>query len=660
MSLTGLLLLVLAQQPPGPAATVQLPRRPDLRGRTYAAAEEILRRFRITVVTRDSLVREGRLGVVLAQYPSPGTPIRPGSVDTLVLSWHGPTDDVQVRVPDVVGRPYREAVRLIRGARLVAQGPVVNSADSATALVVAQKPNPLDPALPGSAVQLDVRLEVRVQVPSLVGRDSATARESIQRARLRARPPDLDYDDNATAGVVTHQDPPAGESVKPGTSVRIRVSRGPHPDTTLVVMPRLLNLGVERARAAVERARLVLSHIDSVPQSGGAARVIAQEPHAGDTVHIGDAVRITLTAPQRTVMVPPLIGRSRSQAEDTLRRLGLEPAPIGIVADPVAPDGIVMRQSALPGTFLLAGQSVGLEVNARPVEVPVIVPRLVGLGLEAATETIVARHLTVRGITRRAGADNIVLSQAPGPGTSVARGAGMELSVGRDDPGDDAPPPPPPLPVILVPDVRDSPVATAVAVVRPAGFVNLVVDSAAAPGPVLQWTIAAQAPAPGARVRPQTLVRLTATGAAGVPTPHLVDRNPDDAALEARSANLRMQVVDSHVGLRLVGSVVRTQVPAADVLVAPGTPISVTIANPIPFVVSAGAGIAGLALATGVGVRKGWIKPAVRVRLEAEPPALATPEHELIETELRVTVEFEPLELSVPDGIILREEPYHE
>jgi len=567
----------------------QVPRRPSVVDSTYAVAAAILARLKITVVSRDSADTTARPGTVLRQSPPARTVVRPGAVDTLYVV--RPKTARFVPVPDVRGQPYAQAADRIRSVGLVPVGPALSLADSGRARVVVQSPTAPNRVPVGYRVTLRVSVDPRAIVPQLVGSDIAHARFTLRDTGLELGPATPVFDDHYPPGVITHQDPEAGALAQRGSAVRVWVSRGPPPDTTIVVVPRLIGLGLDSAAATLASVRLKLDHADTVAVQKDAGLVVHQLPHPGDTLHIDDAVVVTIGAP-RSASVPPLIGRSRDSAAAALTRAGLALGAVRVAVDTAKPDGVVVAQSLPPGERTALGTAIDIDVNERPTRVAV--PEVRRRRYTDAVATLIDSGLSADSPTYKPeGAAGVVLDQRPIAGTLVAPGSPVALEVGGHAP-------PSPDSTVVVPAVVDSPVVAALRRLDRAGLRNVVVDSEKTSVPAGAWLTDAQAPAPGEQVLPGILVRLKARPVrtvVKVRVPRVLGMTEDGALIEAEGERFPLRVVGRARSLRLGDAVVATQQPAPFAEVAPGTTLEVTISDPVPALpVAAVAGIVVAAL----------------------------------------------------------------
>jgi len=124
----------------------------------------------------------------------------------------------------------------------------------------------------------------KVGVPEVTGRPVADATAILGAAHLQARAERV-FDDNVPKGRAVGTEPGAGSSVTWGSTVVLRVSKGPD----LVEVPRVVGLSkreaTERLREAGLKARFVLPV---------GSRVVEQSPAPGEKAKRGSDVRLLL------------------------------------------------------------------------------------------------------------------------------------------------------------------------------------------------------------------------------------------------------------------------------------------------------------------------------------------------------------------------------
>jgi eukaryotic-like serine/threonine-protein kinase len=221
--------------------------------------------------------------------------------------------------------------------------------------------------------------------------------------------------------------------------------------------------------------------------------VFEQEPSPGTGLPKGSIVTIRVSTGKQKIAVPSLVGKSRDTAVAELTSAGLD-ADVREVPSDKTP-GIVTAQDPRPGTVLVEGASVRINVSKGPK--PVAVPNVVGSSYDVAAAQLQLAGFTVGRVEvesdRPAGE---VVDQTP-PGNSTAtRGSPVTLSVSRGPS------------TVTVPDVSLQTVADARTTLRAAGFrVSIVrqeTDDEALDGLVMS-----QDPAGGTEADPDSVVTLT-------------------------------------------------------------------------------------------------------------------------------------------------------
>ncbi len=245
--------------------------------------------------------------------------------------------------------------------------------------------------------------------------------------------------------------------------------------------------------------------------------VFEQEPTAGTGLPKGSIVTIRVSTGKKKIAVPSLVGKSRDTAVAELTSAGLD-ADVAEVPSDKTP-GVVTAQDPRPGTVLVEGSSVRINVSKGPK--PVAVPNVVGSSYEVAAAQLQLAGFTVGRVDvesdRPAGE---VVDQTP-PGNSTAtRGSPVTLSVSRGPQ------------TVAVPDVALQSVADARTTLRAAGFrVSIVrqeTDDEALDGLVMS-----QDPAGGTQADPDSVVTLTV--GEFVPPPDVTPAPPADGSADGET-----------------------------------------------------------------------------------------------------------------------------
>jgi len=165
--------------------------------------------------------------------------------------------------------------------------------------------------------------------------------------------------------------------------------------------------------------------------SGEAPRstVLAQTPAAGSRVPRGERVSLDVSAGQERSSIPKLIGLTRAQAEDALRKVGLVTGRVTERADDHARGTIILSQPAV-GQVVPTGTAVDLVLSAGPTELSM--PDVIGRNLAEARSTLEQLGLAVGEVaydSTSAAPTGQVLEQTPAAGTQILPGATVILRV---------------------------------------------------------------------------------------------------------------------------------------------------------------------------------------------------------------------------------------
>jgi serine/threonine-protein kinase len=221
--------------------------------------------------------------------------------------------------------------------------------------------------------------------------------------------------------------------------------------------------------------------------------VFEQEPSPGTGLPRDSIVTIRVSTGKRKIGVPSLVGRPRDSAVAELTSAGLDAVVREVPSEKRA--GTVTAQDPRPGTVVVEGSSVRINVSSGPK--PVAVPNVVGSSYDVAAAQLQLAGFTVGRVDvesdRPAGE---VVEQTP-PGNSTAtRGAPVTLSVSRGPQ------------TVAVPDVSLQSVADARATLRAAGFRVSVVRQET-DDEALDGLVMSQDPAGNAQADPDSVVTLT-------------------------------------------------------------------------------------------------------------------------------------------------------
>ena len=240
-------------------------------------------------------------------------------------------------------------------------------------------------------------------------------------------------EENSTvdANVVWSQDPPVGQLVNEGDTIRIVYN----PSNTPVPVPDLGGLTVEQARTALLNLGLTIGEITYVTDPlVEADTIISSRPSFGESVLGGATIDLTVSQGKGTNPIPNLDGKTVDEARSIL-----EGDPYGFVVEEIieASDtvaiGFVIRTSPVTGAEAAKGATVTIYVSNGRAPIPV--PPVVGLTERQARPLLTSQGLIVRvvyaDVTPESGDDKRVIEQSPSAGDDVEVGSEVVITVGR-------------------------------------------------------------------------------------------------------------------------------------------------------------------------------------------------------------------------------------
>jgi beta-lactam-binding protein with PASTA domain len=240
-----------------------------------------------------------------------------------------------------------------------------------------------------------------------------------------------DDDAGTTASTVP---PPTNSSSPPGDTSGDQTT--PVPEASEVMLPDVEGMRLAKARTILEKdgLRVVVRRLDSDRPRG---EVLTQDPSAGTSVAEGDRIALVVSGgPQAEATAPPssevpdVVGLAASDAVAAIRDAGFEARVRLVLSSRTA--GTVVRQSPAAEREATNGSTVLLEVaKARqPVVQRVRVPDVVGTSVAAARGALRSAGLTVTVVSVESQEPTgTVITQSPGAGAEVRKGASVRLSV---------------------------------------------------------------------------------------------------------------------------------------------------------------------------------------------------------------------------------------
>jgi eukaryotic-like serine/threonine-protein kinase len=198
---------------------------PQLVGQTADQAQQMAQAAGLTLtpVPQNRQVDDpSQVGKVLAQDPTPQTPVPPGTAIQLTVGQARPT----LRMPDVTGQDQATATQTLEGVGLDVTATQVDGGGKA-GTVVSTSPSGGSTVAQGSKVTLSVSKGNQLQVPSIIGKSQSEALSALAAAgfsgNLQTNPTDVD--DATQDGKVLSQSPTAGTQAGAKDTITVTVGR---------------------------------------------------------------------------------------------------------------------------------------------------------------------------------------------------------------------------------------------------------------------------------------------------------------------------------------------------------------------------------------------------------------------------------------------------
>jgi eukaryotic-like serine/threonine-protein kinase len=349
-----------------------------------------------------------------------------------VLSGCGP------KVPDVVGKPADEAVRVLQdaGYKLGTTGKVYTTG-LPPGQVFSQIPQANERVREGTLVNLTITFALgEISVPDVSKLSADEASQAI--AALQLVPMQVDqYSDSVAKGSVGGQVPEAGATVSVGATVVYVVSKGSAPEKSKV--PDITGDKQSDADAAIKKAGLKSAAQKAYSDSVAKGVIVLQNPASGASVSPGSTVSYVVSLgkppapsasePAPSVTVPNVVGKKEADANSAMQSAGLSTQTYR-QADPKVPTGVVIGQMPPAGSKTAKGGVVGLLISSGS-ESTVEVPSISAKNAADAKAAIEAAGLVAYPVDQPSAEvkDGVVIQQVPVAGSIVPLGSEVLYAV---------------------------------------------------------------------------------------------------------------------------------------------------------------------------------------------------------------------------------------
>ena len=317
-------------------------------------------------------------GLVIAQSPDPGEEVALNEPVILTVS----SGCAAFQMPDVSGMALEDARQKLLDLGLVVTAGYEIQGGTEAGTILEQSIAAEEAAMPGDVVILTVCADKNAdiaEVPDVVGMTEKKASRALGKKDLRVAVSEA-YSDEAEAGSVISQMPPAGVSVISSGVVTITVSKG----SARVSVPDVVNRSQDSASSMLKDAGLSVKVETEYSDTVVRGMVISQSPGAEESAKQGDTVKLKVSKGREPVTIPDVSGMTKEEAVKKLEEMHLKYVVQTSYSDTVE-KGKVISQIPDAGQKKLSGDKVVLLVSIGKASV---MPAEVKLNESAHTLTV--------------------------------------------------------------------------------------------------------------------------------------------------------------------------------------------------------------------------------------------------------------------------------
>jgi serine/threonine-protein kinase len=254
-------------------------------------------------------------------------------------------------------------------------------------------------------------------VPNVVGSSVADAKLTLERSKLDLEIERSIFDENQNKDVVLRQNPPRGEKLEEGETVKVVVSRGAAPRA----VPGLAGKPKAEAEALLVQAGFKPVFEGRDDENVAKDLVLDWAPKEGKQEK-GTEVKVIVSNGPAARTVPDLRNKTFEEAQAALTPLRLAAVRAEVFSDTV-PVGKVV--STAPGAGAKAQRDSKVTVNISKGPELIAVPDVRGKNVIEATDILTAAGFKVSGV--QGPANKPVSNTSPAPGTKRPKGSEVGL-----------------------------------------------------------------------------------------------------------------------------------------------------------------------------------------------------------------------------------------
>ena len=262
-----------------------------------------------------------------------------------------------------------------------------------------------------------------VKFPSVVGANVEQANTTLAGLGLQTTIVEERFDEEIAKGRVISTQPSAGDSIAPGGTVSLTVSKG----AERYAVPTLTNITTESALKLIAKTPLRAGDITEVFNSKVAkGLIISSSPKEGTQVKRDTLVDLVVSKGVETFDLISYVGKNGEQALNELTSAGFNVTSTYIYDEVVMP-GEVISQKPVAGVALPAGAAVEIFISQGSAFV--FIPNVMRYTQERAVAVLEDLGLTVA-VKKVTKTSKVVIGINPKVNTKVKRGTKVTLTVG--------------------------------------------------------------------------------------------------------------------------------------------------------------------------------------------------------------------------------------
>ena len=224
---------------------------PNLLGVQLEEAQRILKNFDLAVNTYPESSPEKIFNTVISQSPLPNAVVRKGREISL-----GVNLPQEVTVPNIVGLTQEEALTMIEALGLHLGEVSYDSSDLTQGQIISSEPLAETIVGSGSAINVIVsrgHSSEKLVMPQLIGLTLQSAKNRLTALGIRRIETSVSTVDRSRLGVVTGQQPEAGQTIFSSSTVNLYHAL---TDPNVIVVPNVVGLTLQQARTKLQNAGL--------------------------------------------------------------------------------------------------------------------------------------------------------------------------------------------------------------------------------------------------------------------------------------------------------------------------------------------------------------------------------------------------------------------